>query len=491
MQTRNTIYQTHEFHESWNEVVEASTCLETPSEATSDQRQNLFRLQKAISYVDELKNLSDKDLIPVSVWNSFVEPSAKILSCIGQDDIAMNEANVDTANSEIDTLIQSLAPYVLAGANGAKALGHALSAQAKAIGNHTRALEADTVKVLDRGKLAEQTISELLNKTKDLQERLKNFETQLLSEEPDTASVKNKTDKFLEEITSAHERITNYKVELFGNDEELAGSVASKVRAAKTQILSDAEKATKELADMLGQLKDLKDTHKEVMGAPNEEGKVQGGLKAEYESFTKSLREYHEEQTTKHTELFKQIEDLLPGATSAGLGTAFETQREKYKGPIKTFSGIFYFAIGALFIFTGLTFVEFSNGWWPSLRVPGTLSEMFASSVTRIFIVLPFVWLAYFAAKRRNENRRLEEEYAHKETIARAYFGFRQQIEALGQENTDTLSAQLLEAAIMAVSLNASASPDKNHDDKFPNMDQLSSADKLVRTLKSISQSDG
>jgi len=111
---------------------------------------------------------------------------------------------------------------------------------------------------------------------------------------------------------------------------------------------------------------------------------------------------------------------------------------------------------------------------------------MLASAFARTPIALPIIWLAYFAAKRRNENRRLEEEYAHKEAIARSYFSFKQQVEKLDAEQSNALSAKLLEAAISSVSRNASQTLDKDHDDKLPNVEQLSNLQKTFHSVTNL-----
>ena len=237
---------------------------------------------------------------------------------------------------------------------------------------------------------------------------------------------------------------------------------------------------------MTAQLDDLKNVHHDVMGVVNDEGEIVGGLKNEYANFTKSLRDYDTSQRSVHSELRNQIEGLLPGATSAGLGSAFKEQRERYADPIKRFGLIFYTAIGLLFLVGLSTFVTYDSVNKLDFGLPQSLSALIASSVSRSIVAIPLVWLAYFATKRRNENKRLEEEYAHKETIARAYFNFRQQIEVLGHENAGAQAAQLLEAAIMAVSYNASKSLDKDHDDKLPDVDQIRNLEKMVTGVSKI-----
>src|SRR5690606_2016354 len=79
----------------------------------------------------------------------------------------------------------------------------------------------------------------------------------------------------------------------------------------------------------------------------------------------------------------------------------------------------------------------------------------------------PLVWLAYYASKRRSEFQRLEQEYAHKEALAKSYDSYRKQIEDLSGDS-DQLMRDLLAKAVSAIAFNASASLDGKHGDKIP-----------------------
>jgi len=76
--------------------------------------------------------------------------------------------------------------------------------------------------------------------------------------------------------------------------------------------------------------------------------------------------------------------------------------------------------------------------------------------------------LVIFISKRRNEVLRLEQEYAHKEALAKSYDSYRQQIEKLQQEQQNKLLPILLEKMIIAISLNPAETLDKGGKDKTP-----------------------
>ncbi len=101
----------------------------------------------------------------------------------------------------------------------------------------------------------------------------------------------------------------------------------------------------------------------------------------------------------------------------------------------------------------------------------------------RLPIVLPVIWLAIFASKRRSEAERLKQEYAHKEALAKSYQSFKLQIEELDGENKEPLLEKLLAVAIDTIATNASNTLDKKHGDNAP---LIGVFDKAIDKLPSV-----
>lgn len=123
------------------------------------------------------------------------------------------------------------------------------------------------------------------------------------------------------------------------------------------------------------------------------------------------------------TERLKTIEGLLPGATSAGLASAFGQRRGHYKWPQRLWQALF---IGSVLCLLGLAF-----------RLPGTadgsldLAHLGISLLRRLPYVLPLIWLAIHSAHRAAVAQRVEEEYAFKETMSRSFEGYRREMSDL------------------------------------------------------------
>lgn len=167
---------------------------------------------------------------------------------------------------------------------------------------------------------------------------------------------------------------------------------------------------------------------------------------------------------------------MLPGATSAGLATAYRELKESFNDSIKNNSRLFYGALFGIFV-TALMLITKQVGFWFIEFIDvSNGAPLFTNLLYKLPILLPLLWLAMFASKRRSEDRRLQQEYSHKEALAKSYQSFKQQIESLKTED-DALMKQLLEKAITAIAFNASTTLDGKHGDKMPVLEVL---DKLA-----------
>ena len=97
----------------------------------------------------------------------------------------------------------------------------------------------------------------------------------------------------------------------------------------------------------------------------------------------------------------------------------------------------------------------------------GDFESTLNSLLFKLPLYAPLVWLAIYASKRRSENQRLQQEYAHKEALAKSYVSYKMQIDELKQEDKKLLE-KLLDSSIDTVAHNASESLDKKHGDSTP-----------------------
>lgn len=160
---------------------------------------------------------------------------------------------------------------------------------------------------------------------------------------------------------------------------------------------------------------------------------LQNGTKRQEELIT-SLDEIEQ----KIIELNQKAEDMLSGATVAGLAGSFGKLRGELSTELWWARFAFYFAIFLLFlsviplvayVVPGLgEWLSFSAGEAPRPHSAST-AEMIGQIIARALLLLPAAWFAKFAASRHAALFRLKEHYAYKYSVAASVEGFKKQAE--------------------------------------------------------------
>jgi hypothetical protein len=132
-------------------------------------------------------------------------------------------------------------------------------------------------------------------------------------------------------------------------------------------------------------------------------------------------------------ELRKRVEKLLPGATSAALASSFKQQTERFTVPKKSWISCFVTCIVLLLLIALPSFLNLiGDGKLP------TWDSMLLEFVHRLPLVIPLVWLAIYSGHNYMMAVRLEEDYAYKEAVSRAFEGYKEQMQAIkGKPDTD------------------------------------------------------
>jgi predicted nucleic acid-binding Zn-ribbon protein len=118
--------------------------------------------------------------------------------------------------------------------------------------------------------------------------------------------------------------------------------------------------------------------------------------------------------------LFKKVENLLPGATSAGLANTFSQQKKRFKTPQVSWILIFIFCMASLF------FVAWMGK--EDSQVDQTWGGILRHLALRVPFALPLIWLGIYSGRQYMLSQRMEEEYAFKEAISAAFEGYRREI---------------------------------------------------------------
>lgn len=298
----------------------------------------------------------------------------------------------------------------------------------------------------------------------------------------DEDNIEGSVKGLFEEIKEKYTKITEFHDEALVDEKDYI-SIKTEILDVKKDILNDINLTKKSLTEANEDLEDLEKFYVKIFGKfDEEEGKRIGGLeqelatrKNELEEFKNDqinkLNELKEEHDSKHKAFEEEIEKLLEGATSAGLANAYSVERKKFRCPIIIWNIVF---ISCLFAISLLSFSTLKN--------LSSIEEITKYILHSLPITLPLIWVAVYASKRRSENQRLEQEYAHKEALARSYISYKKQISELGKEDSEMLEKLIFEA-INAISYNASKTLDKKHGDG-------TILNEITQSIKNLSQSE-
>ena len=166
-----------------------------------------------------------------------------------------------------------------------------------------------------------------------------------------------------------------------------------------------------------------------------------------HEQFAKTKENYDSILDEKKA----RIEELLPGALTAGLSHAYKDKKEAELDNLEQYKKSFKWSIFAL---VAISLIPVVINLLLLYNGETVVSLMERTPKMLMFILplyIPVLWLALNANKEIKLSRRLIEEYAHKEVLAKTYQGLAEQIEKLDDdENSLELKNRLLYNIIAA-----------------------------------------
>ena len=197
-----------------------------------------------------------------------------------------------------------------------------------------------------------------------------------------------------------------------------ASQELTKVKALAAEVQKTRDDATAsgaQTSKLLEQARQDRDKTSQLAAvADTTEERIAG-----YEQNLGSLQEQMES-------LQARIEGLLPGATSAGLAQSFQQRKDTFKRPKIVWSSLFGSAVGLLLIVAAVGESGLLN-----VSSSGSLSAIGIGLLHRLPFAVPLVWFAIFAQRRYAEAARLEEDYAYKEAVSRAFEGYKRELQGI------------------------------------------------------------
>ncbi len=459
--------QYSEFQTAWKQVKENGTGLITIEGMEAEQLAEIARLKRVIEYVDGVQKSGAKDLMPFDTINDARNVSTNTSDQINHYRSNGNIAHLHNANSNLDRILSLICPFVTNSKESAQAAGHAFSAYRKVIEESTEESKTSVARIKEWHKDITEKHEDIITKNNEIVAA----HNLIIVDDEEGDSIQTEINESYNKIMELYRELLEGVIDK-ENEENNKPSITTRIENATTFILENLKTVTKETEA-------LKVFHGVVFGTETEDGEKEGGLKQAIETHQKDLNEYEDKQKAK-------IEMLLSGATSVGLARAFRSLRKTSSRAVKNYTNLFYLSLIFLFITAGIAVIPELCYVFPKIFEtceinPNDLWFSWVRGVlAKLLLIVPTLWLAIFASKRRSEHQRLQQEYAHKEAVSKSFEGYKEQIKALKLDD-EKLLAELLGIAITAIGYNASITLGAKHGDNPP----IAEAARLVGLGKS------
>ncbi|MFK5975954.1 MAG: hypothetical protein QM493_05560 [Sulfurovum sp.] len=470
-----TSFTSHKFNSSWTTLQDTLELIDTENITDDTILQEIARLKKLVEYIDKYLKLIDPEINVtnlVQVLNNLDSHIIHTNSTLSQFISNKNIAYIQQSNTHIDNCLVVIQQFntILP-----KVSGQGISSMLKTYNETIK----EGLKKID------------LISTIQYSNAIKKLKQKLIDGIGDEESIDSQIGNMFKDTEEKYMKLLDFYNETLNDAED--NTIKELITNAKDEITQYLTKAKEEATEISNKIEDLKKFYVKIFGELDDNEHRVGGLKSELDKRIETLDtfeneqqeihkktlvnklteiiDYEKEQQLHNKNIFNQIESLLPSATSAGLAKAYHDERKKFSTPIIIWNITF---IVSLLLISGVSY-------W-TLNDLQTIEDFGKSILHSLPISGPLIWLAIYASKRRSENQRLEQEYAHKEALAKSYSSYKQQIEDLKQEDKELLT-KLLETAITTISYNASETLDNKHGDNTPALEGFKS---LVDELKKI-----
>lgn len=465
-------FHNHPFQEKWQHTKELINKLEIVDQTIKTDIEELARLKQVIRYIDELLKSVTPELVPLSTWPNFQNQTETLFINASNYYNSRNISHLLLCNENCDNLLSYIKPYIIDSTKAHVALIDSIKEYQSQLEKKTESLtekSKEITNILEEYTLGAKTSylesKEILNAITEKYNAIFQDRDNEPSSYNKLIQQKELIDKIAADIKTAHS-------ELISNEDSPYASIIN--------VSNEAEKTLEYINNQLERAatirKQLEQFQQDIFGTEEdhnfkigEDKKNAPGLKSELEKIHKELLAYNEKQIKIHSNLKDQIQGLLPGATSAGLASAYSTLRRSFYKPIKIYTLAFYGSLS--FLVLGGIFTSIDSISLTPLRIELIGVQDWEYTLRSIFqkapFTLPAIWLAIFSAKRRSQYERLQQEYAHKEAISKSYDGYKKQILDI-DENSKEMLKSLLDSAISTISFNASTTLDGKHDEKTP-----------------------
>ncbi|WP_162785000.1 hypothetical protein [Polynucleobacter necessarius] len=314
-----------------NEAISQIAIDDPTATATTEE---VGRLSKIYSYIDSILTSVDPDLMPLSILDNAKTQANNCLQQINQYATSNNNANLATANDAADNILTYIKPYIISDADSAKALYEALKTYTASINSSLEAFEKNAQANLEQINVATSKVNEAQEHILGVNKQISDLQHSLFGVE----GIEGKDAKFenlLREPTSKSEQIKALYEDLLV-DKDGAPALKNIVSESEKTIQAAKEASENAFNEIQSKRQELEDFYSKVYGLPAPSGEPQPSLKNEIDERLNQLSKIELDQQAKFDALNLKVEDLLPGAASAGLASEYSAKKSAHTEDISS-----------------------------------------------------------------------------------------------------------------------------------------------------------
>jgi|GEM_PF-4290625 len=256
-----------------------------------------------------------------------------------------------------------------------------------------------------------------------------------------TNSLKNQAEKDRSEVSS-----------LLGGAKETLANIEAVNQSCQSELEHVAE-----ISDRAGSLKSQVDGYETQFQAFKQSLDDRNAAFKKWSDNVESLYGGLEENKAQISDVIKRAEEMLKGATNAGLASTFNATLFELDGKLKWAQGIFYVSVFLLFLSAVplawyMIYATLLVGDVESVQAGGAVEDATAqfglslngrrlslsTTIALFLLMVPTVWLTKFSAARHHQIFQLKEHYQYKYSLAMAVDGFKKQ----APDHADAIAAE-------------------------------------------------
>jgi predicted nucleic acid-binding Zn-ribbon protein len=332
-------FRNHPFQAYWQALKSEVPKLTVDDMTIATNTQEVARLRKVIAYLDTVVEAVDPELVPPSTWSNFVGQAEGCLQQVRAYISNRDIGHINNANANADNLLSYVKPYMVAPSDAAKAANAALLAYQQQVESHLKAVSAMAANIGDVSRAELDSLKESARFARDKADEIRALRVLLLEGTGEQPSAAAEIESLRSRAQAAESEIQSYQRRLFVESDQ--PSIKSAVDQVVNAINRDVETIQKTLLLNQGKVNELDVFYTQIFGELDATGNPISGLKLELDQRTKQLGLFESTQSEKYNAMYTRIETLLPGATSAGLATAYRALTRSFSAKIKTNTSFF------------------------------------------------------------------------------------------------------------------------------------------------------